>query len=336
MEMAQKLSVLLIGSGGVGTIAAFSLEYGCKAQVTAVVRSDYEFVKANGYKIRSCDYGIIESFRPTNIVNNINDAVKFGPFEYIIVTTKNLPDIFKVEDLIYPVVTAESLIVLIQNGIDIGAPIISTYPANVVLSGVSMISSTNNGGIIDHEGTDSLRVGYFLNENLSTEKQKVSCERFIGMYKNEHNECLYDEDVNYTRWRKLVYNATLNPICTLTGVDVGRLELFGGVERIVRKAMREVLEIAESDGACLPESVIDSMIRCDDGIYYAPSMLVDLRKGNYIELEVICGNALKLAEKNRISAPTLGLIYDLLTIVQQRTKESKGLVTVPAIRPVHK
>ncbi|EDK35922.2 hypothetical protein PGUG_00020 [Meyerozyma guilliermondii ATCC 6260] len=330
----MKSNIVLIGSGGVGTIAAYGLELGGKASVTAVVRSDYNVVVNKGYKIDSCDYGHVESFKPTNVVDSVEKAVEYGPFEYILVTTKNLPDIFKVEDLVAPLVSETSTIVLLQNGVDIGADVIKRYPKNVVLSGVSMISSTNHNGFIHHEGKDSLKIGYFINENLSIESQKNASERFVSIYSNGKNECTYDEDVKYTRWRKLVYNATLNSICTLTGVDVGRLELFGGVDSMVRSAMREVLAIAKSDGVDLPEDIMDFMIRSDDGIYYSPSMLVDLRKGNYIESEVICGNAVRTAKRNNVSCPNLELIYNLLCVIQMKTKEAKGLVTVPKERPI--
>lgn len=331
----SKSKVALVGSGGVGTIAAYGLEYGGKAEVTAVVRSDYNLVKDKGYKINSCDYGGIDNFKPTHIVNAVEKAAQHGPFEYIVVTTKNLPDISKVEDLISPIVTKESAIVLIQNGVDIGAALIKRYPNNVVLSGVSMISSANYGGIINHESKDSIQIGYFINEKLSQETQKQVCARFIEIYQNDKNDCVYDSNVKYTRWRKLVYNATLNSVCTLTGVDVGRLELFGGVDMIVRTTMKEVLAIAKSDGVELPEEIMEFMIRSDDGLYYEPSMLVDLRKGNYIESEVICGNAVRTAQRNGVPCPMLSLIYSLLSVIQMRTKEQKGLVDVPKQRPVN-
>jgi ketopantoate reductase len=49
--------------------------------------------------------------------------VQYGTFEYIVVTTKNVRDIFKVEDFVAPLVSEPSTIVLIQNGVDIGADV---------------------------------------------------------------------------------------------------------------------------------------------------------------------------------------------------------------------
>jgi ketopantoate reductase len=63
--MPQKERVLLVGCGGIGAIAALNLETGGKAEVTAILRSNYETVKKNGFNFRSIDHGVVNGFRPT-------------------------------------------------------------------------------------------------------------------------------------------------------------------------------------------------------------------------------------------------------------------------------
>lgn len=331
---ADKCKVLLIGSGGVGTIASYSLEYEDKAVVTSVLRSDYAIVKEKGFTIDSIDYGHIECYRPTNIVNSVESAKEYGPFDYIVVVTKSLPDITNMVDVIAPAVTSETAIVLIQNGIHIEEAYMERFPKNTVLSGVSMIGSSNKNGCINHETTDFLRVGVFPNENVPKDKQDSICQKFVQIYNTGKNECVFDENVKFSRWRKLIYNATLNPVCALTQLDVGRLEIFGAVDSIIRGAMKEVIAIAASDGVQLPESVIEFMIRSDDPVYYKPSMLIDYEKGNYMEVEVILGNPIKIAQKNSVDAPILTLIYHFLSVLQCKIKEEKGALIVPKERPV--
>jgi ketopantoate reductase len=62
--MSQASQVLLIGSGGVGTIAALNIESGGKGRVTAVVRSNYDVVHQKGFQIESCDHGVLKDWRP--------------------------------------------------------------------------------------------------------------------------------------------------------------------------------------------------------------------------------------------------------------------------------
>ena len=56
--------VLIIGSGGVGTMAAFALEKGGKAAVTSVLRSNFDAVEEDGFTIHSVDHGDIEGWEP--------------------------------------------------------------------------------------------------------------------------------------------------------------------------------------------------------------------------------------------------------------------------------
>jgi glutamate dehydrogenase/leucine dehydrogenase len=61
----SKLRVLIVGCGGVGTIAALNLESGGKAAVTAVLRSNFNIVAKRGFIVRSIDYGHLEGWRPS-------------------------------------------------------------------------------------------------------------------------------------------------------------------------------------------------------------------------------------------------------------------------------
>jgi ketopantoate reductase len=63
------LNILIIGLGGVGTIAAFVLEKSGEAKVTAVLRSNYDAVAAEGFNIDSVDHGKIQKWRPSKRKN---------------------------------------------------------------------------------------------------------------------------------------------------------------------------------------------------------------------------------------------------------------------------
>lgn len=140
---APKANVLLVGGGAVGAIAALNIEAGGLGAVTAVLRSNYAAVSQNGYNIESVDHGKIPSWKPTKVVNSIPAASETEPFDYIVCVTKNCPDIKPtLVDLITPAVTkGHTVIVLIQNGLNIEKPLFEAFPDNICLSGVSMIDS---------------------------------------------------------------------------------------------------------------------------------------------------------------------------------------------------
>ncbi|EXJ54000.1 2-dehydropantoate 2-reductase [Cladophialophora yegresii CBS 114405] len=341
--MAQKARVLLVGAGGIGTMTALNLERGGLAEVTAVLRSNYAVVRDKGFTIDSCDHGKFEGWRPTKVLNSIPDlSGSTSPedsFDYIICTTKNIPDVPPtLVDLIKPAVTpGHSVIVLIQNGLNIEKPLLTAFPGNICLSGVSLMGADelSPGHILEND-VDRLYIGPFLSETMDKQRQIDAAEEFVRIYSASGKvQCSYQPDVLFVRWRKLMYNAVWNPICALTDLDTTRFRLASEdqdpaspLNLLVRPAMNEIRAAAKAAANVeLPESLVEDMVECDPiEIFCAPSMQQDRRKKRYMEFENILGEALGEGEKAGVAMPTVKCLYGLCKAIQWRTKEQNGLV----------
>lgn len=71
MPDTTKKTVLLVGGGAVGAIVALNLEAGGHANVTIVLRSNYNVVKEKGYQIDSCDHGKVKEWRPSTGTSSV-------------------------------------------------------------------------------------------------------------------------------------------------------------------------------------------------------------------------------------------------------------------------
>ncbi|KAJ5894570.1 hypothetical protein N7495_006261, partial [Penicillium taxi] len=332
--MSKKAEILLVGSGGVGTITALNLEIGGQAQVTAVLRSNYERVIADGFHIRSCDHGELTHWRPSKVVREIPVQPQ-RTFDYVVVTTKNIADHRpSVADLIEPAVApGKTVIVLIQNGLNIEAPLLTKYPNNICLSGISLIGSRETApALIEHEDLDRLFIGAFENPGISQEARDEAAKDFVERYSaGGKTDCSFAPNVAFHRWQKLVYNACLNPICAITGLDTGRIRLADDiVATLLRPAMEEVVAAAKATGVTLPDGIIDRMITIDPlTLYLQPSMLQDVQKGNLIEFETLVGEPLREGAARGVPMPTLTFLYRTLKAMQWRMKEERGLILIP-------
>lgn len=225
-------------------------------------------------------------FYNSKVTNHIPDASEASllPFDYIVCATKNCPDIKPtLPTLISPALTpGHTVVVLIQNGLNIEKPLFEAFPQNIVLSGVSMIDCHEaESGHIIHELPDLLHLGPFRNPNIDLEDEEAAAQAFIKMYAAARKtECLYCEDVPLARWKKLVFNACLNPICAITGLDDARVRLAdGAVEGLVRPVMMEIVATARALGHVLPEDYIDTVTNFDPiDLYLQPSMQYDTEK----------------------------------------------------------
>lgn len=338
---AQTANILLLGGGAVGTIAALNIESGKLGAVTAVLRSNFQAVQDHGYRIESVDHGKLTGWRPTKVVNAVPNVKQesLPPFDYIVTTTKNYPDVSPtLPELIAPAITPDhTVIVMIQNGLNIERPMFEAFPTNIVLSGVSMIDShEGHPGEIFHEDHDILYLGAFTNPNIPDKASEITAAHdFIKIYGAAgRTNIQFSEDVPWARWRKLIFNAVLNPICAITSLDSARVRLTNSlVGGLARPAMKEVYETASRLGHRLPEDIIDTMINLDPmDLYLKPSMQVDIEKGNLMEIEYLIGEPLREAEKVGVATPNLKVIYELCRALQWRVKEAKGIVTVPPKR----
>ncbi|KAH9869681.1 hypothetical protein IAQ61_006893 [Plenodomus lingam] len=335
-----KKTVLIIGGGAVGTIAAVNLEVGGLAAVTVVLRSNYAVVNERGYTIESCDHGNLNGWRPSVVRNTIPNLVEesIEPYDYVVLCTKNIPDVSPTAvELIAPALPKNSnrtTLLLLQNGLNIERPFLRPFPNTPIISGVSMIGSAEpSPGHIVHDEGDRLLIGAFPTSHINPAFPERRAEEFVALYSAAgKTDCAYSPNVLHDRWKKLVFNACLNPICAITGLDDGRIRLAdGALDGLVRPAMREIVAAAKAVcGVELPDGVVEATINADPlEKYLKPSMQQDLEKGNLIEFENLLGEPLRAGKERGVPMPMLEALYQLAKAIQWRIKETKGLVQIP-------
>lgn len=276
-----------------------------------------------------------------NTIPNVHEET-MPPFDYIICTTKNTPDLPPtVADMIKPAVTPGfSVIVLIQNGLNIEVPLVKAFPTNAIISGTSFNESHQiEPGSIAHTDTDRVSFGAFSNPNLPLSQQQQAAQNFCAIY-SAAGRCsaTYEPDVGWIRWRKLLYNACLNPICAITNLDTGLLQLSKDtVANLVVPAMQEIRAAAKACGGHdLPEDLVSTMISLDRiTTYNAPSMLLDIRAQRFCEFENLVGEPMREGLAKGVPMPTITLLYHILSAMQWKIKVMKGLVQVPPADTAH-
>ncbi|RAO68741.1 uncharacterized protein BHQ10_004753 [Talaromyces amestolkiae] len=275
MADQSKAEILLVGCGGVGTMCAYNLEVGSQANVTAVLRSNYDAVDKTGFSITSIEHGEVAGWKPSKSEN--------FPCDILHVTTKNVPDQPPtIAEVIAPAVThGHTAIVLLQNGINIERPLFSAFPDNIVLSGVSMISATETEpGKIRQDDPDILTISPFHNPRISADKELAAAQRFVDLYNASGKvSCILEPDVADVRWRKLIYNAAYNSVCAILDLDTTSIRYAKQpLNDLVRPAMWEVWNIAKAAGHPLPPDIVDEKLDIDTWSFFKPSMAQDMSK----------------------------------------------------------
>lgn len=322
-------NVLVIGMGGVGTMSAYTLAYNKKANVSIVVRSNPDKIAKQGFVIDSCSFGN-QTWIPEHIYEKVEDA-QGEYFDFIILTTKNLPDgPITCEEILKPVMKKGTTVILIQNGIDIEKPMLKAYPDNIFLSGVSLIGSTKFDNVVKQVHKEVVKFGAFKANNLDKPSIDASISNFRSIYQTEDdkNSILLDEDVELTRWEKLLYNAVFNTITAVVDLDITRCQINDANKTLFVPAMKEIYAIAASAGYNISPDSLERLLHISDGLFYTPSMAIDKQKNQLMEIQTILGNPLKVAESNNVAAPTLSMVYNLLKMIQFKIKQDIGLINL--------
>jgi len=301
-------SILIVGAGAVGALFGSALARQ-GAQVSVVCRSDYEQVKRDGYRIRSSLLGD-HVFRPHAVLREV--AENTSPPDYLILAVKVLPGIDRAA-LIRPAVGPRTVIVLIENGIDIEEEIARAFPENELLSSVAFVGVGRTGpGEVHHQSLGSMVLGRYPS-GITPAAQQLA-----ALFEAGKIGCKLDERIVTVRWQKAVWNASFNPISIMGGVlDTTMMLRTPQDQAFIRRAMQEVCDIAAAAGHPLPAQIIDQMIASTLAMpAYKTSMAQDFESGRPLEIEAILGNAVRVGRKHEVAMPVLETVYALAKMIE--------------------
>lgn len=297
--MSDKPSILIVGAGAIGSFyGAILKKAGCN--VSTVLRSEYEAVKANGIQISS-PLGDL-SYRPDQVYRD-GDRPEAVP-DYLILCVKVLPGVDRAE-LVRPWMGARTCLVLIENGLDIERELAEAYPDNPVISCLAFIAASRTGpGVVEHKAYGKLVMGRY------PEGIDDHCRELSQLFIDGGINIDLTEEVVGERWRKCLWNTPFNPLSVIAnGADTLTILDTEGGEALIRNMMREVIAVAKADGYPIDEKLIDQNI---DGTRKMPayknSMALDYLNGRPIERDAVLGNVVAIAERHGVPVPHLNTV----------------------------
>ncbi|KAF1940535.1 2-dehydropantoate 2-reductase [Clathrospora elynae] len=333
--------MLVVGAGAIGAFYASRLALVSGTSVSVICRSNYKAVKANGFQITSPQYGDY-TFTPANTFANPDEARKSGiQWDYIVVSTKALPDVSDDSTILEGLVSDKTAIVLIQNGLGVEEPYTKRFPQAAICSAVTIATCAQpEHGRIKHNRWTRINSGPYQ-PHLDTGGTKTSDARvieqnsaFIALLKEggiKDAEAYTHAKLQLVRWHKIAINASMNPssvltLCSTNNTMASDTEL----QRHLIGVMTEILDTAPKilgqpmpKEFATPDQIIRSTQRNTSGS--KPSMAIDWESGKRMEIEVIMGNPIRIARKRGFEMPRLQTLYALVRMAQEvRDKASQG------------
>ncbi len=305
------MKVLLIGAGAVGAYFGGRLAQ-AGAEVSVVVRSGFDRIVQEGYRIDSVDGDF--RFRPFRVFHSAAEYPETP--DWVIVATKVLPEV-DLPGMLRPVLASkDTAVLLIQNGIGIEDPLCAAFPDHEIYSAVAYIGVTRiEPWHLNHQGVHRLVFGRCDGQPPSP-KAAVLAQAWnsVGV------EARAVADIRYFRWKKLLWNTPFNPVSVIGGgLNTRELTDGGEIEVLCADVMAEVAAVAAAEGVALePELLEETMAYTRSFPPYQTSMQVDFEAGRPMEVEPIVGNVLRRARARGVDTPKLQAIYALLGALNRR------------------
>ncbi|KAK4985248.1 hypothetical protein LTR50_006096 [Elasticomyces elasticus] len=328
-------SVLIVGAGAVGAFYASRLSLAPNTTVSVICRSNYKAVQANGFSVSSPLYGSY-NFKPHRTFSSPEEARKSREtWDYVLVSTKALPDVSDDSEILEELVSDTTAIVLVQNGLGIEEPYVKRFPKTTILSAVTIVSAAQTSpGVIKHNRWTRISIGPYLRHLDSGESRPSDAravgqnDKFVRMLKDggiKDAEAYSHSKLQAVRWHKIAINAAMNPSSVLSaGSTNASMALDPELSIHLKGVMDEVLSTAPKVLGPASASLFESLATSEQILRSTqkntsgskPSMQLDWESGKRMELEVILGNPVRIAREQGLEMPRLQTLYALLKMAQ--------------------
>lgn len=303
--------------------------------MSLVCRSNYEAVKEHGVALRTHSFGDFH-FAPHAVFSSVDDAADHASeatqqavWDYVVVATKALRMDKGAAELIRPLLSPKTAIVLVQNGFGVEEPYKQAFPGQMLISAISLVSAAqiekaviqqyrwtrlNMGPYTDARGSVSDADREIVDRTLAAARELAAIFARNGIDDAKvHDAC----ELQMIRWHKVCINASMNTSGVLSGC-LGNADMLKNPElrTHILGAMYEVIDAAPKifgkplpESFATPEKIVSSNERNASA---TSSMVQDWKAGNKLELEAILGNPIRTAGTHGIAMPRLQAMYALL------------------------
>jgi len=310
--------LLIFGTGNIGAVYACIIDGG-GSDITCVCRSNYPEVKSYGLRIESPILGNRTS-RP-HVVQSVDEALSLSeqPFDYVVICTKAISATTSTTiRLIMPAITSGlTAIVLIQNGLGVEEPYHAAFPTTTIISGVAYVPTTQiSPGVFSHSDVERLHLGLYGADQPSHAVARL--ESFASLIRRGGGTAILENDIQVERWRKIVANGAINPVCALSRCRDGQLKRVAPLASdLLKNVMLEIVAVADAAGygkVVSAETVETQLARSLSRPYpgVQPSMMADVLDGRQLEVEAIVGRIVQIGRDKHVEIPRLETLLVLL------------------------
>lgn len=307
----NKKHIVIIGLGGVGGYFGFKInqtnETSQEHTISFIARGEtYKKVKEDGLTLLSPEHPNPLT-RPNAVYENISDIK--NP-DLVLICVKEY-DLERVCDQLKQVITKETILLPMMNGVDIYDRIRKIIPENVILPSCLYVAShIKEKGIVEHKGkAGKLIIG------KDPAHFSASIDWVINIIKESKIDFDFKDNSLVDIWTKFIFVASFGLVTAKYNSSIGTVCTDSSQKAEAAEIMKEIQLIATQKEIHLGENIIDKTF--EKASTFPPetptSLQLDINsKKDNSELELFAGAIIRYGAELRIQVPSTQKLYDEL------------------------
>ena len=301
------MKVAIIGCGAVGSLFAAHLAQLDDVEVWAYDASQahVDAINANGLRLTGAG-DVLSRLRATS------DAAELPPCEFGIVATKAMHTSAAVSATAHAF--ANGCVATVQNGLG-NEEAIAEFVGKVIRGTTFPAGKILEPGLVQWDVKGDTTLGPFEPQPAPLEE----IERLADACTRGGMATAAVADARGPQWRKVIFNASTNPIGALTGLTHGRVCERADLRQLVSGLVDEGKAVAAAQEIELdadPEDLIDHAAKPEVAYDHKASMLQDVEARRTTEIDYLNGGIVRFGREHGVPTPLNQAIWALVKGVE--------------------
>ena len=288
------MHIVFYGAGGIGGYFGARL-LAAGEQVSFVARGRHaQAMREHGLRVKS-PLGDLQVAVPSLS----DDPARLGSADLVVFAVK-MPDAESAAARLKPLLTADTVVLPLQNGVEVVDLLSATLgPQPVALGAAYIPAKIAEPGVIEHAGGfASLRFGPLQPE------QRPVLEAFAVACTRAKVQVELVADMRRVMWEKFVFLVGMSSLTALTRLPIGVVRADPELRRLLQLVMEETAALARAEGVAIADDFVAKQMTVVDGLpaQAKASMANDLDAGRALELPWLAGAVVRRSERARLPA----------------------------------
>ena len=297
------MKVCVVGCGAVGSLFAANLAQLDDVEVWAydVSQAHVDAINANGLRLTGAG-DVVGHPRATS------DAATLPPCDFGIVATKAMHTEGAIAATAHAFTTGA--VATVQNGVG-NEEVVAVYVARVIRGTTFPAGKILEPGVVQWDVKGDTTLGPFEPKPARTDE----IERLADACTRGGMPTAAVADARPAQWRKVIFNASTNPVGALTRLTHGRVCERPDLRALVSALVDEGKAVAAAQGITLdadPEELIDHAAKPEIAYGHKASMLQDVEARRATEIDFLNGGIARFGRQLGVATPLNDAITSLI------------------------